>query len=245
MIVGLSFATLLIFTLCGAARRARLRAKSRADWFLDLANLSIQGTLIPLLQVSVATALLPWLVPSLHGRLPLGFWGGLAVELLVVDYLYYWNHRLLHSRALWPIHLIHHSVTEMDVFATSRNTLWSSFLIVYLYLHALLLFLLDDPSGVLLGAALTASLDLWKHSELHPPAWLGRLLGFALILPVEHAWHHAAAAPAGNYGANFKLWDRLHGTWLPRAEGPAALGLDPGLGVWRRLLWPFAERSAA
>jgi sterol desaturase/sphingolipid hydroxylase (fatty acid hydroxylase superfamily) len=239
MIVAVVFALLLIATLLRQTSRQALLQKGLADWLLDGLNLSVQGTLIPLLQLGALASLMALALPELKGSLKFGFWGALLLNLLLVDYFYYWNHRALHLPALWPVHRIHHSVTHMDVFATSRNTLWSSFLILYLYLNGALLYLLDSPEGLLLGAAITASLDLWKHSELELPEPIGRVLGVLLIRPRDHAWHHATQGPGVNYGANFNLWDRLHGTWQSRLEAPSSLGDPAPTSLLRRLLWPW------
>ena len=76
--------------------------------------------------------------------------------------------RLLHSRWLWPAHRVHHTMTEMDVLGTSRNSVWSSALIVYLWVNGAVLYLLNDPTWFAAGAAVTAALDLWRHSPLTP-----------------------------------------------------------------------------
>ena len=166
---------------------------------------------------------------------------GSSLNFVAVDYLYYWNHRLLHTRRLWPVHQVHHTVHEMDVLGTSRNTAWSSLLILYVWVNGAMLFLLAEPAGYALGAAVTASLDLWRHSELSPRAGgaLDRLLGRFLVLPRHHAWHHASDEVDANFGANWTLWDRLHGTWLDRDGAPARLGVATSLPLWRQLWWPL------
>ena len=107
------------------------------------------------------------------------------LSFVLVDYLYYWNHRLLHSRWLWRLHLVHHTVTEMQVFETARNTLWTSFFIIYLWVHGLFIYLLKDPNWYVAGVSLTCALDLWRHSAmaLAPNSLLYRLISGWLILP--------------------------------------------------------------
>jgi sterol desaturase/sphingolipid hydroxylase (fatty acid hydroxylase superfamily) len=240
MIVLIAFSLLLLWTLCHRFRWRRLLDKSGQDWLLDSSNLFIQGTAIPWLQTAVFVVLLQAQSPQYQGSVQVGLIGGFFLNFLVVDYIYYWNHRLLHSSALWKTHLVHHSVTEMDVFATSRNTLWTSFLICYLWINSLALFFLDDPRGYLVAAAITASLDLWKHSELQPWSWLSRVLGLLLILPRDHAWHHGLDESYGNYGANLKIWDQLHGTWHSSTDMPEKLGVSHELNLLQKLVWPFS-----
>ncbi|MDF1667795.1 MAG: sterol desaturase family protein [Planctomycetota bacterium] len=240
LIIPVVFGLLLLWTLIGSKRRAHVFSKSWQDWALDIANLSVQGTLVPWLQTGLLFLLYQQCFPqSARHCLPLGLVGGFFLNFIFVDYVYYWNHRLLHSQRLWPTHKVHHTVTDMDVFATSRNTLWTSFLICYLWLNSIFLFLLDRPEGYLLGAAVSASLDLWKHSTLHPWPWLERCLSPLLILPRDHAWHHGRDELYGNYGANLKIWDQIHGTWHHSEEAPSALGVEEPLSLARKLLWPF------
>ena len=217
------------------------RRKPLRDWLLDLAGLAVQGALIPVLQIVLVAALWGVAKPGLRQSVDLpgpDALGGFLLSFAVVDYVYYWNHRLLHQRSLWPAHLVHHTVSEMDVLGTSRNTLWTSLLICYVWLHGSAVYLLHRPDGYLCGAALGASLDLWRHSQLDPPPWLARWLDPWLVLPRDHGWHHATPAPPGNYGANLKLWDRLHGTWLDRSDTPDCLGVKTPMTLTRQLLWP-------
>lgn len=236
MIVFGTFLLLLGFT----ARHywSDLRQKSLADWMLDGVGLWVQGLLIPLLQLTLLQKLYQQLFSGWQHSLNLHPLLAFVLSFVVIDYLYYWNHRLLHSRRGWIAHRIHHTVSTMDVLGTSRNTVWSSFLILYLWVHGLFIFLLADPTVYLLGVGLTAALDLWRHSQFSPDpsSSLYRWLSPWLILPQDHGWHHHRSDR--NYGANLKLWDRWHNTLHQPAQWPTSLGQPSHLSLWRQLLYP-------
>lgn len=243
MLVLVAFTVLLALT--GWYSWQELKQKSLADWLLDIPGLWVQGILIPLLQLTLLQLLYQQLFPAYRQSLPMHPLLAFGLSFVAVDYLYYWNHRLLHSRWGWFAHQVHHTVTVMDVLGTSRNTLWSSFLIVYLWVHGLFIFLLADPRAYLVGVSLTAALDLWRHSRFSPlpESWLWRWLTPWLILPQDHGWHHTSGVITCNYGANFKLWDRVHGTLYQADRWPLQLGQDSRLSLWRKLIYPVEPSS--
>ncbi|RCJ32523.1 sterol desaturase [Nostoc minutum NIES-26] len=242
MIIFITFIGLVGWTFTNQFGRTQLLVKSREDWLIDGIGLMIQGILIPLLQATLVYWLYQHLLPNLQGCLKLSPVLSFLLSFVLVDYLYYWNHRLLHNKLFWQVHQVHHTVTQMDVLGTSRNTLWTSLLIVYLWIHTLFLYLLADPTGYLLGVSLTAALDLWRHSRLmiFVNSWLYRLLSPWLILPQDHAWHHCSEIYHCNYGANLKIWDKLHGTYYESKELPSAIGIPTSLTFIKKLLFPFS-----
>jgi sterol desaturase/sphingolipid hydroxylase (fatty acid hydroxylase superfamily) len=241
MTIFIAFLTLLILTFVRTEQWANLKTKSWQDWLLDGIGLCFQGILIPLLQIVLIYQVYQHWFPENSGILTLHPILAFSLSFVGVDYLYYWNHRLLHSRWLWRLHLVHHTMTERQVLGTSRNTLWTSFLIVYLWIHALFIYLLQDPSAYMIGVSFTAILDLWRHSEIEPlpGTMLHRFLSPWLILPMDHAWHHAQNSGGVNYGANLKLWDRLYGTNYDSNSAPNALGISTDLTLAQKLIWPF------
>ncbi|MFB2976827.1 sterol desaturase family protein [Microseira sp. BLCC-F43] len=240
VIVFVAFIGLVGWTIFDKSGRTKLQAKPLEDWLLDSAGLFVQGMLIPLLQVTLIYQLDRYRLPMPKECLNLPLVFSFLLSFVAVDYLYYWNHRLLHT-FFWPVHQVHHTVTDLDVLGTSRNTIWASFLIVYLWVHTLFLYLLADPAGYLLGVSLTSALDLWRHSQLTIPSnsWLYRYLSPWLILPQDHAWHHSSQFPDRNYGANLKLWDKLHGTYYEESELPTEIGTATSLTFTQKLLFPF------
>jgi sterol desaturase/sphingolipid hydroxylase (fatty acid hydroxylase superfamily) len=241
MIVFISFLLLAALTFSLRHTRSGLRRRKPADWALDGVGLLIQGAVVPVLQAIPVFGLLSGIAPGARGILSLSAVSGFLLNFVLVDYLYYWNHRWLHCRLLWPAHAVHHTPERMDVFITSRNTLWTPLLIVYLWINGLFLFLLRDPGAFIVAVSLTASLDLWRHSGFspRPGSTLHRALAYVLITPHEHAWHHSRDRADCNFGANLSLWDRLHGTYYSPAAQAESCGLPLTLSLKRKLLFPF------
>ncbi|MBI4345663.1 MAG: sterol desaturase family protein [Elusimicrobia bacterium] len=209
-----------------------------SDWAIDVTGLVVQGVVVPWLEIGGVCAGLAYVAPEWRGSLPLPAWAAFLLNFVVVDYAYYWNHRLLHG-ALWRAHAVHHTAERLDVWVTSRNTVWTPVLIVYLWLNAAALFLLADPAPFALAALLTAGLDVWRHSDVYPrrpSAWF-EAVGMVLLTPRDHAWHHSRSGFERNFGANLKLWDRLHGTYHESPEAPRELGIALPWSFAQKLLW--------
>jgi sterol desaturase/sphingolipid hydroxylase (fatty acid hydroxylase superfamily) len=248
LIVFGSFWILIAISLSQAPFRRALRARRVRDWLLDGTGLLIQGALIPFLQATLLVSVLGGFLPQYQNRWDLHPAWGFVLNVVAFDWLFYWNHRLLHAPVFWPLHKVHHTASELDLFVTSRNSLWTSFFIVYFWANGAMIFFLKDPSGLLLGAALTSALNLWSHSRLWSDRIpvLSRMLSFILITPKDHAVHHGRSSLGWNYGATFKLWDRIHGTLHPGSEWPETLGLDTmHLTGMRALLYPLLEPRTA
>jgi sterol desaturase/sphingolipid hydroxylase (fatty acid hydroxylase superfamily) len=238
MISTIAFVLLMIFTLASSNLRKLMLKKSYEHWVLDLVNLPIQGILIPLLQTIVFYQLFSLLAPDLKGSLSLTPVLAFLLNFIFIDYLYYWNHRLLHKKGWWQMHKVHHSIECMDVLGTSRNTLWTSFLIIYVWMNSIFIFILKDPSFYILAASLGAALDLWKHSSFKGPFFLSDRLFIASS--IDHHWHHSNS-PHFNFGANLNLWDKLHGTYKKEVSFPDKLGIKLDQGLLKSLLFPFGS----
>jgi sterol desaturase/sphingolipid hydroxylase (fatty acid hydroxylase superfamily) len=84
---------------------------------------------------------------------------------------------------------------------------------------------------------------LWRHSRftIGQETGLYRWLSPWLMLPQDHRWHHGSEALGCNFGANLKVWDRLHGTNLEREDAPEDLGVEIELPLVRQLVFPFGR----
>jgi sterol desaturase/sphingolipid hydroxylase (fatty acid hydroxylase superfamily) len=221
------------------------RDRKFREWALDLSGLFVQGVLIPLIQVFVIFKALQWGAPQLSGSINLAAPLAFLLNFVLVDYLYYWNHRCLHRPSFWPTHAVHHSIGKLDPIASSRNTIWSPLLILYLWVNGAAFFFLKDPFWFLVGASLTAALDLWRHSYAlagSPKTHVGEVLSTVFITPQDHSWHHSASHADFNFGANFNIWDRLHGTFSRRREVPSQIGIKTGLPLSEEF-WGLAPKT--
>lgn len=229
------FALLVVLERTSAARAATI-PYARDDHALNLAGLAIQGAGVPLAGYWIATEVLAAHWPQAQGTLALGWLGAFSLNFVIVDFLYYWQHRLFHGvPALWALHQCHHASPTVNVWATSRNSLAVNFLFVYMLVNPVLGFLCDSPEGFFAAAAVTASLDLWRHSRLPAPAFLERLL----VTPARHHAHHALDGEGANFGANLIVWDWLFGTARPAREFPARYGTRGAPGPWRQFFFPW------
>jgi sterol desaturase/sphingolipid hydroxylase (fatty acid hydroxylase superfamily) len=233
---------LIAFVMLVALERATGPADNttarRADHLLNLAGLAVQGIAVPAAGYGIAMLLAQrW--PQGAGTLAIGWWGAFLLNFVFIDFLYYWQHRLFHRvPALWALHQCHHASTQVNVWATSRNSLFVNFLFVYLLVNPLLGYLCDRPDGFFAAAAVTAALDLWRHSRL-PAQFAPPLLGKILITPPQHHLHHSPDQQHRNFGANLALWDWCFGTLRATNDYPATYGTAHAPSAWRQFLRPW------
>ncbi|NQY99316.1 MAG: sterol desaturase family protein [Bdellovibrionales bacterium] len=220
-ITFLGFWSLMILSASKIKMASSLR--NRWDWIIDSFGLLAQGLLVPLFASMALQPVIKMLAPNTIGALNWGSWACFFLPLTLVDYLYYWNHRILHRPKLWPIHRLHHSARSMDILITSRNSLFTPLFIVYIWVHPVFLVALENWHAYLLGVAASSVLDLWRHSALSTPDFL-KNLNWLIVLPEDHSFHHSSESEGFNYGANLSLWDRIHSTYKPRQFHPKEIG---------------------
>jgi sterol desaturase/sphingolipid hydroxylase (fatty acid hydroxylase superfamily) len=145
------------------------------------------------------------LVPDL-GSGPLGW----AVAMVGWDLIYYWNHRLMHEvRALWAIHVVHHSSQRYNLSTALRQPVADA-LGVFVPYGALCL--VGVRPEVVAGArAWNLLYQYWIHTEV-----VGDLGPVEEVLntPSLHRVHHGANRRYldRNHGGILIVWDRLFGT---------------------------------
>ncbi len=190
----------------------------RLDWVLNLIGLFVQGIVIPLLGILLAYTILPSISLLKKGALPVNWWGAFLINFIFIDFLYYWQHRLFHRIPfLWRLHESHHSSPRVDIWATSRNNLWVNFLFVYIIINPIMGYLCQNSDGFFAGAMVTASLDIFRHSNMNfnqsPSKGLLNKLATVFVMPWMHHNHHNMLKKPNNFGANLIIWDKLFNTF--------------------------------
>lgn len=152
----------------------------------------------------------------------------LLVSVIILDFLFYVGHRMLHSKALWHAHAVHHSVEHLHWFAGNRA---SPVHLGLQHLWPALLGLLWPVSGgtpALLATTIFYScVQHFNHANLR---WRLGPLEWLFVVPRYHFVHHGADPRLNdsNFGSLFTIWDRAFGTYTNPDHAPAdfALGLN-------------------
>lgn len=236
----ISVVLLIALALTTRSTRESMRSRNLVDWSVDLVSMFIQIFALPLLSSAFLIVSLNAIIPEWKGTLNGGIWLSLALVMLL-DYGWYWNHRLFHlDTPIWKFHKIHHSPKYVDVFITSRNSVPSHFLMVYFWFTGLFLYLLADPVPFLTLSAIGVLHNNWVHTSfvLKPGSFSEKFLSFFFITPIDHHWHHSGECKACNFASTFSFWDRLHRTLYRPGRLPLIYGDGVNESLLRQLFFP-------
>ena len=145
------------------------------------------------------------------------------------DLIYYWNHRLMHeSRAMWAIHVVHHSSERYNLSTALRQPVADSLGVFVPY--GLLCLVGVRPELVAQSRAINLLYQYWIHTDAI------RKLGPAeemLNTPSLHRVHHGSNRQYldRNHGGILIVWDRLFGTHEVEDE-PVVYGLTKNIDTF-------------
>ena len=220
----------------GALRRI---ARNAGLW---LANVGLSPLIVIPVSLFAAENSLGWRPEAWAGLA--GGWPQLLLDLILLDFLIYWWHRLNHELPfLWRFHEVHH----LDGFLDTTTAVRFHFGEVLLSAgaRAAVIFLLDIPFlSVVVFETVVLFASIFHHSNLRLPKGLERALSRLVITPSIHWVHHHAVRrdTDSNYGTLFSFWDPLFGSRSPNPRRPEmAIGVErrPEKGFFRLLLSPF------
>jgi sterol desaturase/sphingolipid hydroxylase (fatty acid hydroxylase superfamily) len=142
----------------------------------------------------------------------LEFLGWLGLVVLVHDTYFYWSHRLLHHRLVFPrVHAFHHRSTNPSPFAAlAFQPLEALAQVIWAVPLSLLL---PIPTLVWLAFSFLAIfVNVLGHCgvEPYPPSWQTHPVLKWLNFATMHNRHHLEFER--NYGLYFSFWDRVMGT---------------------------------
>jgi len=153
-------------------------------------------------------------------------WAQIIVALVVVDFMQWCVHNLLHRIPLfWEFHKAHHSVKdeEMDWIVSFRFS-WLEVIVYKSVLYLPLVFFGFRWEALMFHAIFGTLIGHLNHANLnlgHGP-WR-----YILNSPRMHIWHHdyeGDAKTTVNFGIIFSSWDWIFGTAKMPADPPPHLG---------------------
>ncbi|WP_435415430.1 sterol desaturase family protein [Polaribacter aestuariivivens] len=180
----------------------------------------------------------------------LPFFARIFIFFIVVDFVQWWTHRLLHrSEFLWNFHKVHHSVKEMG-FAAHLRYHWME-PVVYNSLRYIPLAIIGGFSAqdVAFVHFFNITIGHLNHANIN---WDYGWLKYILNNPKMHIWHHSKELPEERkYGVNFGLtlsiWDYIFKTnYIPHSGKDIELGFDGDenfpKGFLKQELYPLSKK---
>jgi sterol desaturase/sphingolipid hydroxylase (fatty acid hydroxylase superfamily) len=192
------------------------------DWIYNVFFNGGYFTLLVYPIVKLTEALFaPWklnLLPRMH-VIP-----ATIIFYVVADFSFYWAHRLMHTRYLWPFHSIHHSQSEMTYLTTARFHILD--VVVFTVVTLIPAVLIGWPAGSIAAVSVFLFIqDKIQHAEID---WTYGPLYRIFVSPRFHRIHHGRASALfnRNYGRMLPLWDHVFGTAHATAERPVQVGVE-------------------
>ncbi|MCR9290281.1 MAG: sterol desaturase family protein [Bacteroidetes bacterium] len=144
-------------------------------------------------------------------------WYTILLTALVVEFVYYWYHRLSHEiPILWTIHHTHHSSPWLNFFTAGRLNWLGKFTSPVFYIPLVMV----GFSPLLITGVLAISLiyQIFLHTEMIGK--IGFFEGLFFNTPSAHRVHHASNKKYidKNYGGMLIIFDRIFGTYVPETE---------------------------
>ena len=132
------------------------------------------------------------------------------------DLIYYWNHRFMHEvRALWAIHVVHHSSERYNLSTALRQPV-ADILGVFVP-YGLMARAGIRPHLIAQARAINLLYQYWVHTETIRSLGAGEQV---LNTPSHHRVHHGSQPQYidRNHGSILIVWDKLFGTFEPEGE---------------------------
>lgn len=148
---------------------------------------------------------------------------------LLVDFAYYWAHRMSHEINLfWGGHVVHHQSEDYNLSVALRQ---SSLQVVWTFGFSLPIALLGfNTLDFALISALNTLYQFWIHTET-----IGKLGWFEYIFntPSHHRVHHGRNPKYidKNHAGSLIIWDRMFGTFQEEEERPT-YGITKPINSW-------------
>jgi sterol desaturase/sphingolipid hydroxylase (fatty acid hydroxylase superfamily) len=150
-----------------------------------------------------------WKIPAHGGG---WFFGSVACAIVLHDTYFYWTHRMMHLRRLFPIfHRVHHLSTNPSPWAAYSFAPAEAVVEAGIFpVVAMAMPIHPAAFGLVMLWQIVFNVAGHTGFEFHPRWLMNTPLRFILNTPTNHVMHHEKMR--GNYGLYFNVWDRLMGT---------------------------------
>ncbi len=163
----------------------------------------------------------------------------------LVEFIYYWLHRVQHESLFWwRIHATHHHITKMSA---ARGDRTHPFEWATLFLGTPVVLALTGASDGVIGVV--GAFGFFNGALNHSNLPLKSLPGYDWFFATaeQHHLHHSKDLDSSNsnYGCTIIFWDRLFGTYNGRTD-IEALGAGTGkpLDLWTQYKLAFISDDA-
>lgn len=144
-----------------------------------------------------------------------------AISIVVLDFVIYFQHVLMHAiPALWRLHRVHHA--DLDYDFTTGVRFHPLEIIVSMLIKFVAILILGPPvAAVVIFEIILNASSMFNHGNIKLPAALDRILRLLIVTPDMHRVHHSVEKDESsrNFGFNLSWWDHLFDTYRqqPRA----------------------------
>jgi sterol desaturase/sphingolipid hydroxylase (fatty acid hydroxylase superfamily) len=221
-----------------AGRRAKARARAVAD-VGGVAAVVAGGLVVTATSATLTSTTRAWKKGSKldlgNGVLP---W---TIGMVWWDLAYYWNHRLQHEiRAMWAIHVPHHSSERYNLSTALRQPVGGAFGVWVPYGAVARIGV--RPSIIETSRALNLIYQYWIHTDTVRSLGPGEAV---LNTPSHHRVHHGSNRRYidRNHAGILIVWDRLFGTFSREEpdEEPVVYGLTKNIHTFN--LWKVSTHE--
>lgn len=215
-----------------------------------LAGNILGGTLIKGGALVLSLAVYQYRLFDLSSSLPL--WAQWALTFILIDFVFYFYHRLSHRvRFLWAIHMNHHSSEQMNFVVAFRQAWFGPVSKIPFFIVLPLIGL--DPTITIVAGVISTLWGVIGHTQIIKS--MGSL-EWILNTPSHHRVHHGSNPEYidKNYGNLLIIWDRLFGTFA-KEQAAVVFGLVSNVNTfnpvtitfmaWRSLFYDMRNASSA
>ncbi|MCM1991213.1 sterol desaturase family protein [Oceanirhabdus seepicola] len=148
-------------------------------------------------------------------------WIKVLIEVLLLDMLVYWQHRIFHKIGfLWKLHKMHHVDLELD--STTGVRFHPIEIIISTLLKVGLIALIGaSPISVVIFEIILNSASLFNHANIYISLKADKILRKVLITPDMHRVHHSIHMNErnSNFGFSVPWWDFIFKSYKAQPKG--------------------------